>query len=557
MKVFFVLRQAWHWSRLTPLMFFILCGLILAQIAGIFLIVEVFRGIDQYHLVKDPTWFLAGRMVALGIILSSGFLLLRLYSLKIALNALRLLKVEIIDFLCSRSVSFFIQQGSGMTHATLVADTERLQKFYEISLGQVFPALVVSIGAMYILFWLSPLLSLILFLSAPLFLIVNYLILHPLRYQIIDRNIALKSYSRNLLSFLERFFIIRLQTAEEHEKILQEASIQKLNDCTWKLSAQQALHLAFINLALLTSIGVFLIVGGNQVVTQQLSLSNLLAYNVVLIAVRRYLQDALSSLPALADGFHAIHTLSSYFTNAPPDVYCGKRRHDVKCSFAMQEVSFGYPDSAPLLHKINLTLQPGNLTTIVGPIGAGKTTIVYLLIGLYRPQEGKIYADDIPYDELDIRYLRKQIGVLLQEPWLFEGTIWENLTYGLSSVTAEQVERAARLCLLHDFVETLPQRYETKIGERGVQLSGGQRQQIALARVLLREPKLIILDEPTNHLDQTTAQCIIANIVDRTLSGYELVNRPAILMITHDMSLASLTNHIYLLKDGELARQTF
>lgn len=556
MKNLFYGRQIWRWSRLSFSRLFLLLGLNLAQMGGIALIILIFQEIDHSLPLGHDVLLSALRMVALGGMISLGFYFSRILSIQVALEAMTHLRMELFDFLCSRSVAFFTHQGSSSIHATILTDTERFQKFYEVLTGQILPAVMIGSGAIFLLFWLNPTLSIFLAVSVPLFLLVNYAILRPLSQQIAARARAFKTYSRELLSVISRFLIIRLQTAEDQERNRQVEFIRALKDTSYIYARQQALHLAFLNSMLLILIGIFLVIGGTQVSAQKLSLSNLLAYNVILVALRRYIQDAFSSLPALTDGFHALRTLGDLIATAPTEPYHGRKCYDVQESFSLRGVKFGYPSSSLVLDGVHLNLKRGSLSVITGPNGAGKTTIVNLLLGLYQPQEGMLFADNLPYTELDIRYLRKQMGVLLQDPWLFEGTVWENLVYGLPNADQEDVLAVSKFTSAHEFIEALADGYQSRIGERGIKLSGGQRQLIALTRVLIRRPKLLILDEPTNHLDPNAAQKLLRNLVDGLVPVlYSVSERPAILMITHDTTLACEADFVYALQDGRLTEE--
>jgi len=210
----------------------------------------------------------------------------------------------------------------------------------------------------------------------------------------------------------------------------------------------------------------------------------------------------------------------------------------------LKSVCFGYTDKEEVLHSINLTIPTGAKVAIVGQNGAGKSTIAHLILGFYRPQRGILYADDSPYETLDIVHLRRSIGVVMQNPIIFPGTIKENIIYGCPDASMANVIQASELATAHEFINALPNGYDTLMGEKGVLLSGGQRQRIAIARALLRRPRLLIMDEPTNHLDANSIQKLMYNL--KTLD-----ESPSILIISQNMDIANETDYVYVVsKDG-------
>jgi ABC-type bacteriocin/lantibiotic exporter with double-glycine peptidase domain len=198
------------------------------------------------------------------------------------------------------------------------------------------------------------------------------------------------------------------------------------------------------------------------------------------------------------------------------------------------------------LQDLTLSVDAGTTVAIVGPNGSGKSTIAYLILGFYRPQAGEVYADNHPFRELDIKALRRDIGIVTQTQMMFSGTILENITYGHPDCSFSQVARAARIATAHDFIQKLPHGYETSVGERGVRLSGGERQRIAIARALIAEPRLLILDEPTVHLDRDAIGQLMRNLAS-------LVNSPTTILISHDISVVQEADRAYVLKDGRIS----
>src|SRR6266508_1670386 len=171
-------------------------------------------------------------------------------------------------------------------------------------------------------------------------------------------------------------------------------------------------------------------------------------------------------------------------------------------------VSFGYRPTQNVLENFSLVIEPGETVAVVGSSGAGKSTVVNLLLGFYRPTAGTIYIDDYPLETLNLGYLRNKIGLVLQEPVLFSGTIKENIGHGNPKASEKEIERAARLANAHDFIAAMPKAYATVVGERGVTLSVGQRQRIAIARALLKDPSILILDEATSNIDSESESLI-------------------------------------------------
>jgi ABC-type bacteriocin/lantibiotic exporter with double-glycine peptidase domain len=211
----------------------------------------------------------------------------------------------------------------------------------------------------------------------------------------------------------------------------------------------------------------------------------------------------------------------------------------------LRNVSFRYDPNAPLvLRNISLTIEPGQKVALVGRTGSGKSTLAMLLLGLYSPTEGEILYDGVPLQHMDYRALRSQFGVVLQEPFLFSGSIRQNITFSNPNLRLEQVVRAAHLTAVHEEIVQMPMGYETRIAEGGGGLSGGQRQRISLARALVRDPAILFLDEATSHLDAVTEDW-----VERYLSQLACTR----IVIAHRLSTVRNADQILVLEDGAIA----
>ena len=219
----------------------------------------------------------------------------------------------------------------------------------------------------------------------------------------------------------------------------------------------------------------------------------------------------------------------------------------IRGRIAFRHVYFRYQEAGDdILQDLDFSVRPGTSVAVVGPSGSGKSTLVKLLMRLYEPTEGAILVDDYDIRDIKLSSLRKHISMVPQEPVLFSGTIAENIVYGRDEATPEAIMDAARSAELHDFVLTLPTKYEARIGERGTNLSGGQKQRLAFAMAILTDPNILILDDTTSALDAQT-EAKIQKTLDRIMEGRTTF------VITHRISTAMRADRILVLDNGRMA----
>jgi ABC-type multidrug transport system fused ATPase/permease subunit len=213
-------------------------------------------------------------------------------------------------------------------------------------------------------------------------------------------------------------------------------------------------------------------------------------------------------------------------------------------------ISFAYParKEMPVFTNLSFTANEGKKIALVGPSGSGKSTIIKLLSGYYKPDGGEILIDDKPFSSFTLAALRKNIGMVPQEVILFGGTIAENIAYGKTDATQEEIHEAARKANAYDFIESFPEKFETAVGERGVKLSGGQKQRIAIARAILRNPKILILDEATSALDAESEK-----LVKDALQ--ELMKGRTTFIIAHRLSTIREADTILVINKGKIVEQ--
>lgn len=468
----------------------------------------------------------------------------RYLTLDVTKKVITQLRVELLDKCYALSRHFHTRADRATLHSELVFDTERVENMSNGLITVLIPAVCTSIALSAVLLYLNPFLFLTLLLVMPVLVLVGRRMGRLVRINTREYHAALSAYSKATLFILQLMDLTRAQGAVEYEKRRQRERIKHLQNTStrraWLETADHALHATIV-----TSWGVIiLLIGGFAVAQNAMSVGDLISYYVAVSLLNGQLRSALGTVTHIIDGNVSLSTLYHFIKTDDPTPYHGTRSINFSGHVRLENVSFDY-DRGAVLRNVNLELHPGMTTAIIGENGAGKSTITFLILGFYHPLAGALYADGIPYDELAVENLRSQMGVVMQDPIIFPGTIRENIVYGMDNVSREQLVRASELATAHSFISEMENGYDTYLGEDGMLLSGGQRQRIALARALLREPKFLVLDEPTNHLDIASIIALMDN-----LTGVE--PRPAILLISHDLNVAQQADAVYELRGGKL-----
>jgi ATP-binding cassette subfamily B protein/subfamily B ATP-binding cassette protein MsbA len=295
---------------------------------------------------------------------------------------------------------------------------------------------------------------------------------------------------------------------------------------------------------------VVLVIGGDQVLSHRLSVGTLLVFIAYLGSLHEQL-GTMSAVPSLMRGTQASVDRVLEVLDAEPEV---ADRPDARPldravgSVRFEEVSFGYDPGRPVLEGVSFEAPPGGTVAIVGPTGAGKSTLMGLVLRLHDPWAGRVTLDGTDLRDLQVASLRANVALVLQESFLFPVSIGENISYGRPGATQEEIEAAAVAANAHDFIVALPDGYDTVVGDRGATLSGGERQRIAIARAVLRDAPVLILDEPTSALDVGTEARVIDALV-------RLMEGRTTLIIAHRLSTVRHVDHVVVLAGGRVVEQ--
>lgn len=306
--------------------------------------------------------------------------------------------------------------------------------------------------------------------------------------------------------------------------------------------------------------GAYLVIGGNM------TLGTLFAFLAGLPIILMPIQLFLGFSQQYFIGKESFQSLRELLNSMYVEEWKGRRTlPNFRGEIRFENVTFSYGKSGdeeaedltaqsvptnedPALNEINLHIAAGEHVALVGPSGSGKSTIANLVLGLYNPQRGRIFIDDVPQSELNMRWLRRHCAIVMQESLMLSGTIRENISFGRFNATEEEVVHAAQLANADEFIQKMPNGYQTEIGERGVALSGGQRQRISIARALLRDPRILILDEATSALDYQSER-LIQEALERLSQGRTVIT------IAHRLSTVKKANRIVVLAGGRIVEE--
>jgi ABC-type multidrug transport system fused ATPase/permease subunit len=458
------------------------------------------------------------------------------------------LRKDLYEKLQRLHIGFFDRTQTGRLMSRLLDDVNVLQGAASNHLAQLVGQFSKFLGAAIVMYWLNWQLSLALTLVLP-FYIGLFLYLRP---RIRRTNIAIsRMNSRTIGHTEERIAAIRVLQAFNAERREFSRFATLIHDAV-RLQVRSAVYKLSLDLfvATLTAVltGVVIYVGARQIQAGHMSLGAVLAY---LGAMSRFF-GPIGQVANLATFFQYVGVVLRRvlaLMDEPEDVLSGQvRLRGIKGKIEFDAVSFAYPRQIdPALKQISFKIKPGERIALMGPSGAGKTTLFQLLLRFYDPDAGVIRVGGVDLAEANIASLRRHVRMVQQEPFIFSGTLTENLMYGQPDATPEEIRTAAQQAELHDFILSLPEKYETSVGEHGMSLSGGQKQRLALATALLTNPEILLLDDTTSALDAETEAKIRATL-EKVLPGHTT------LIITQRIATARHCDRILVLENGLLTQ---
>jgi len=442
-------------------------------------------------------------------------------------------------------LQYFENKSSGRLMAVLNDDVNQLEKFLDTGANKLLQTLttVVVIGGTFL--YISPLIAIFAFIPIPIIIFGSFKFTKTIASRYTRIRNAIETLNANLSNSLSGVLTVKSFNREEKEfnRILTSSTeVKSANYHAIKLSAA---FIPIIRIAILFGFTATLLIGGFMALDGEI---NVAMYSVLLFITQRLLWP----LTELGDTFDLYQRAMASFKrinalkNTQPDIQNGSiEAGSIEKLIALEDVNFSYVDNFPVLNDVSINIKKGSTTAIVGSTGSGKSTLIKLLLRLYDVKAGKIKFDDIDIKDLNIHSLRKTIGLVSQDIFLFEGTVFENIAYGNLEASNSDIWKAAKLSESDEFINLLPNKEDTIVGERGQKLSGGQRQRISIARAILKNPDILILDEATSAVDNET-EAAIQRSLDTLKEGRTVI------AIAHRLSTIRNADIIYVLEKGQI-----
>jgi ATP-binding cassette subfamily B protein len=460
--------------------------------------------------------------------------------------ALNDLRTDLFGRLLKLPVSFFQEHRAGALSTRVASDLATVRETLMTTLPQAGRHVVVLVGSLVVIFIMSWKLSLLMLASVPLVVLAVALAGRKVRGYSKEAQDSLAEAGTVIEESVQSITEVKAFNNEGFEKRRYGGALDHFYQVTVRGAFARASFLAFVIFVMFGTIAAVAWFGVRMMVRGSLTpeeFTGFILFSVFVGASLGSMPEIISQIQAMTGATERLREIM----DEPAEGEGGEPVVELKGGLAFEAVKFRYPSRPDrvVLDGIEFAIEPGRRVALVGPSGAGKSTVFSLVLGYHRPESGRVLFDDRDAAGLDLHSLRRGIAVVPQEVLLFGGTIRENIEYGRPGASAEEVEAAARQANAHEFIETLPEGYDTMVGPRGVKISGGQRQRIAIARAILADPRVLLLDEATSALDAESER-LVNEALERLMEGRTS------LVIAHRLSTVRHADRILVVNHGRI-----
>ncbi|MDQ5852400.1 MAG: ABC transporter ATP-binding protein/permease [Chloroflexota bacterium] len=574
-RLFRYVRPYWRRLAAALLCLFIssVLGLILPLVAG--LLVDaisggvtagrstVFGAIFNFYtdvLKRNPPRFRGGVLNWVALSMLGVFVLQALFNFAqsyllvyVGERVVADLRVEVYEHLQSLSLRFFSERRVGEITSRVTNDVAIIQQTTTVNVATLLQSLVTFSGGLALMIFLSYKLTLLTMVVVPLMLVAGLFFGRRIRNISTEVQDRLATATAVLEETVAGVRVVQSFARERYEIGRFSAAIEDAFRTSMRRTRVRSIFLPIISFLGFSSLVLVLWYGGKQVINREISSGDLVSFLFYSGTIAASLGTFSNLYSQLQEALGATSRVFGILDTTPDirDRPGAVPLPPIAGHVEFRGVYFSYQDAADeeiVLQDVSLDVRPGEIVAVVGPSGAGKTTLVNMIPRFYDPTAGSIAIDGYDLRDVQLATLREQIGIVPQETLLFSGTIKENLRYGKLDATDEELFAAAQAANADRFIRALPQGYETPVGERGVKLSGGQRQRVAIARALLKDPRILILDEATSSLD-SESEGLVQEALER------LMQNRTTFIIAHRLSTVQVAHRIVALESGRVVER--
>ena len=498
----------------------------------------------------EHLWFYAIMIVTLTVVQGLLSFATNFLSQYLAQRVVYDLRNEVYRHLQELSLGFYKRVDTGQLVARATSDVEVSSRFIRFTFSGFASAILTLALALYIMVSLNPLLTAYSLAPLPLMFVLVRIFTKKIRAVFERAREVYGQFTSHLTEVIGGLRVVRALNASNYLLSRFLSMNEEYLALTLRAARLRALTWPSVGMLFSLSLLIVLWIGGSMLVRGEIRVGDLVAMSLYV---------GMMVWPFIALGFFAtmyartVAALSRVFEilDAEPEVRESENAVPLKVEkgeVRLENVWFSYDGKKWVLKGVSFKAGPNEVVAVVGPTGSGKSTLVQLIPRFYDPQRGRVLIDGTDIREVKLDSLRRQVGIVHQDIYVFPDTIRNNIAYGKPEASMEEVIRAAKLAMLHDFIESLPRGYDTVVGEKGVTLSGGQRQRLAIARTLLMDPKIVILDDSMSNVDAETERAI-----------YEALTKhfkgKTIIVITQRPSTMRLADRIVVLQDGRVVEE--